>query len=87
MVTLGENDNMVSGMIKDRHVELGSNLHRAESMKDRWEGIEQEYGKMKGNGGENRNNLTTIDKPQNIIILVHGYQASRQDFQVLKLCL
>ncbi len=28
-----------------------------------------------------------IDKPQNIIILVHGYQASRQDFQVLKLCL
>jgi hypothetical protein len=26
-------------------------------------------------------------KGQHIIVLVHGYQASRQDFQVLKLCL
>jgi hypothetical protein len=31
--------------------------------------------------------LNLSDKPQNIIVLVHGYQASRQDFQVLKLCL
>ena len=35
---------------------------------------------------ENRN-MNYTDKLQNIIILVHGYQASRQDFQVLKLCL
>lgn len=27
------------------------------------------------------------DKGQHLIVLVHGYQASRQDFQVLKLCL
>ncbi len=41
--------------------------------------------KTKGHHEHNQNQPN--EKGQHVIVLVHGYQASRQDFQVLKLCL
>ena len=71
---------------KDRHIELGSNLHRGESLKEKYEKFCTTES-VKYKPIQETKNFNLNDKGQHVIVLVHGYQASRQDFQVLKLCL
>lgn len=76
-------------MFRDKIIELGcggNGGQRGESGKERVESVYSSESYKQSKVAESSYKPEN-DKGLHIIVLVHGYQASRQDFQVLKLCL